>query len=340
MSQELVSRNISYSLLKAVDDSGPSALINRVEIKNSGIDFGKQLDDFISLDKDDFNKKYLVIQNKLSGDLLTLAQVVAKSPMKINRNSDGDYEVMKSVPEVICRVIEKLNLFKQVKKDETRISKFNVPEFYETINLIREYKDKTFITPTEYAKLVDARSALFTNKSTAKYFNVGDDCEEIYQLEINFEYKRKNIKGILDKVVINHHEETIQGIDLKSGSVDSYDFMKSFMTYKYYLQGGLYSRALAYWQYSNPELANYKILPFKFIFLPTYNFNNPKTFVFTDKWFEASWNGFTTKSGYKYRGLDELIDLVSWHIDNQVFNETKEFHENEEIELDDSFITV
>jgi len=328
--KQLVSNNISYSLLKAVDDSGPQALVNKIEIHNSGIDFGKRLDDFISLSSEEFNKKYLVADHSMSGDLEILAKIVANSSFTV---LDEDYF------EQVIKIIDSNNFFKTVTKNETKIKKFNTPEFDHYVSLLRKHPDKTFITYAEYTKLVDARFSLFNHKSTKKYFNCENHCEEIYQLEIIYQYKNKNIKTILDKLIINHYEKTIQPLDLKSGSVDSYEFIKSFFNYKYYIQGGLYQKAVEEW-IKNTKLKDYLILPFKFIFLPTYNLNNPKTFIFTKKWYNASWKGFTTKSGYVYRGIDELIDIVSWHIENQIFNETKQFYENEEIELDDSFIII
>ena len=336
MQKELVSNNISYSLLKAIDDSGPQALINKINITNSGIDFGKQLDDFISLTKEEFNTKYLIVNNTIEDDLFKLAQIVLRD-VTIN-NAKLQFNDAKTI-NTLNAIAKNADLFKRIKLDESRIKKFNTNEFFEFLKFLELNLDKSFITPEEYSKLIDARASLFNHKSTKKYFNCGDDCEEIYQLEINFKYKNRNVKTILDKIIINHNDETIEPLDLKSGSVDSYEFMKSFFNYKYYLQGGLYVKAIEEW-IKTSELAHYKILPFKFIFLPTYNLNNPKTFIFTNKWYEASWKGFTTNSGYKYRGIDELIDILIWHIENQVFNETKEFYENEEIELDDSFIKI
>lgn len=336
MQQELVSNNISYSLLKAIDDNGPEALVNKINITNSGIDFGKRLDDFISLTKEEFNTKYLIVNNTIEDDLFKLAQIVLRD-VTIN-NAKLQFNDAKTI-NTLNAIAKNADLFKRIKLDESRIKKFNTNEFFEFLKFLELNLDKSFITPEEYSKLIDARASLFNHKSTKKYFNCGDDCEEIYQLEINFKYKNRNVKTILDKIIINHNDETIEPLDLKSGSVDSYEFMKSFFNYKYYLQGGLYVKAIEEW-IKTSELAHYKILPFKFIFLPTYNLNNPKTFIFTNKWYEASWKGFSTNSGYKYRGIDELIDILIWHIENQVFNETKEFYENEEIELDDSFIKI
>jgi len=334
--QELVSNNISYSLLKSFDENGPRVLIERKNVKTKSTEFGNRLDDFISLSTEEFNEKYLIVQNKIEGDLLILAQNVAKS-IKIEYDENNKYK--KDTTDAIIKIISYLDLFKRIKKDETRILKFNNKEFYDLVDLIKSYPKKEFITPTEYSKLIECRSALYNHKSTKSYFNCEGNIEEIYQAEINYEYLGRNIKVILDKIIINHDKLTIQGLDLKSGSPATHEFIKNFFTYKYYIQGALYIKALN--QYIiDRGLYGYTICPFKYIYQPTFDFNNPKVFVLTKKWIRAAFDGFTTNSGYKYRGIDELIIEINWHINNQVFNETKEFHENNEIYLDDSFIHV
>lgn len=342
--QQLVSNNISYSLLKSFDEHGPKALIERQSVYNKGIDFGSKLDDFISLPKDEFNEKYLIVQNTLEGDLFKLAEIIVNIE---NVNIDtfiNDKHNLNQVVHPRVQIINQLainaDLFRRIKKDETRIKKFDNSEFYEFLEFLYNNKDKEFITPGEYSKLLACQDSLYNHKSTKKYFNCGDNIEEIYQLELNFEYKGRNIKCILDKVIINHINETIQPLDLKSGSVSAKEFMKNFFNYKYYLQGALYNVGIKDYFNNYFEGGCYKILPFKYIYLPTFDYSNPKTFILTNKWEEAAWNGFTTNSGYRYRGIDELIDEINWHIKHQVFNETKEFYENLEIELDDSFINL
>ena len=151
-----------------------------------------------------------------------------------------------------------------------------------------------------------------------------------------YPFLKSQLKLYLDKVNIDHNKLTIQGIDLKSGSVNTDNFMTNFFKYKYYFQGAIYQKGLE--MYRDEKYPGYTILPFKFIFLPTFNINNPKTFVLTDKWINAAWNGFKTNSGYEYKGIIELVKDIEWHIVNQVFNESKEFHLNDEVDLDDSFI--
>lgn len=334
--QQLVSNNISYSLLKSFDEHGPKALIERQTVYNKGVDFGTKLDDFISLPKEEFNNKYLIVQSTLEGDLLKLAQIVVND-VRINTKQFiiNDARTVNTLNAIAINA----ELFKRIKLDDSRIKKFNTPEFYEFINFLYDNKDKEFITPDEYSKLLACQSSLYNHKSTKKYFNCAENIEVIHQLELNYVYKSKNIKCILDMVLIDHARQTIQPIDLKSGSPSAKEFMSNFFKFKYYLQGALYNQNISIWKVER-GLAEYTQLPFKYIYIPTFDYNNPKTFILTSKWEEAAWNGFTTNSGYKYRGINELIDEINWHIKHQVFDETKEFYENLEIKLDDSFINL
>ena len=337
--QQLVSNNISYSLLKSFDENGPKALIQRINPYNKGIDFGSKLDDFISLPKDEFNEKYLIVQNTLDGDLFKLAEVIVNiENVNIDffiKEPSEEKVVIKNKIDIINQLAIDANLFKRIKKDDSRIKKFNIPEFYEFLEFMYNNKNKEFISPDEYSELLKYQEVLFNHKCTKEYFNISNDnIEEIYQLQLNYEYKGRNVKCILDKVIIDHDKKTIQPLDLKSGNPTAKEFMHNFFKYKYYLQGAIYNIGILrkYVDY------NYTILPFKYIYVSTSDYSNPKTFILTNKWEKAAWNGFTTNSGYKYRGINELIDEINWHIKHQVFNETREFYENLEIKLDDSFI--
>lgn len=332
--QKLVSNNNSNSLLKSFDEHGPQALIRRINPYNKGIDFGSKLDDFISLSRERFNEEYLVVQGALKGDLFTLAEILVKD---VTINTNKLIEPNDKVIGIINRIAINADIFKRIKLDASRIAKFNTTEFYEFVKFLNDNKQYTFITPDEYSKLLSSQSSLFNHKSTKAYFNCNDHCEEIYQLELNFDYKGRNMKCILDKVIIDHQKMTVQPLDLKSGSFPAKDFGSSFFKFAYYKQGAIYNRAIKEWLKESPY-SGYTVLPFKFVYLPTFDNENPKTFILSEKWEKAAWDGFRTASGYKYRGIDELVDEINWHIKHQVFNETREFYENLEITLDDSYI--
>lgn len=337
--QQLVSNNISYSLLKSFDEHGPKALIERQSVYNKGTDFGTKLDDFISLSKEEFNDKYLIVQNTLDNDLVKLAETIVNiENVNIDQFLNDSFKTTTRV-DAINTIAIHADLFKRIKKDESRIKKFDNPEFYTFLEFLYNNKDKEFITPDEYSKLLACQQSLFNHKSTKKYFNCGDDCDVIDQLELNYTVNNRNVKCILDKIIIDHSKKTIQPLDLKSGTPTAKEFMSNFFKYKYYLQGALYNLGVHHWK-KEVSFSDYIILPFKYIYIPTMDYNNPKTFILTDKWEQAAWNGFTTNSGYKYKGINELMSEINWHILNQIFNESREFYENLEIKLDDSFITV
>lgn len=333
---ELVSKNLSYSLIKSFSEEGPSVLITRTNKFTKSLDYGTKLDDFISLTKDQFNEKYLVVQNNnIKGDLFTLAQLVAKQNFK-PANTE---ELVLMLQNKILQIISDNQLFKRMKIRESIIKKFHHSEFYKFVTFCHNNPNKIFISPEEYRKLIAAQSSLFTHKSTKKYFNC-ENCEELYQVEVNFHYKGRNIKCILDKVIIDHKNKTIQGLDLKSGSPKATEFMINFFKYKYYMQGAIYEKALREFVLTFENLEGYKIEPFKYIYIPTNDIDNSKVFILTQKWINAAWNGFTTLSGYRYKGMNELIDEINWHIENQVFSESKDFYNNPEIELNDDFISL
>jgi len=329
---ELVSKNLSYSLIKAFSEDGPNALIERKFIDNAGIDFGKKLDDLVFLSKEEFNDKYLVIENlTLNKEQCLLAEKVYTEKLDITDITD-------SVIDKIIEYITELDLFKRVKKLETKLTKFNFKEFYDYIILLQENSNKIVIDNDEYVTLLAAKHELFTNKTCKNYFNVKGNVELLDQFEYIFEYKNKNLKVVLDRVIINHDNKTITPLDLKTGANDSKDFIDNFFKFKYYLQGGLYIEALNH--LINNKYPGYTLIPFKFIYVPRFKPSNVKTFILTEKWYEAAWNGFNTLSGYRYKGLDELINEISWHISHEVFDQPKDFYLNNEVFIKDDFINL
>ncbi len=329
--KQLVSKNISYSLLSSFIDNGPEILINKKTIFNKGIDFGTKLDDFITLSKDDFNNKYHILSTdiKLSTDYETLISLLITNKIELNEIN------LKKIYDLI--IIN--NLFKKITIEKSRYNKLN--DFLSDPDVKIKYdlslENKSVLTASEYTKLLQCKNILFNHKNTKKYFqDFNEEIDVFYQLKLEYKIKNKNCKVILDKVIVNHKNKTIQGLDIKTGSVTSEEFMKNFFNFKYYLQGALYQKGME--ELKNKYFKDYTILSFKFLYLPTYNINNPKIFVLTQKWIDAAWNGFKTNYGKYYKGIYELIEEILWHIDNKIFNESKEFHLNEEIILDDSFI--
>ena len=145
--------------------------------------------------------------------------------------------------------------------------------------------------------------------------------------------------SFLDYIKIDHVNKTIRGIDLKTGSKPVADFMTNFVKYRYYLQGVIYQMALRAYTKEN-GIEHYDLLPFQFLYCGRYE-KIPTTLEFGEKWETGALRGFTTTSGYKYKGLYELVDNIEWHWRNEVFNMSKEQYENNGlIQINDEFINV
>lgn len=327
-----ISDYISYSLLKRFDEEGPKGLIAPKKIDNSGIRYGTLLDDYIFLDKDKFYDKYKIVSNNLPPALEKLARKVAKTfKLEVIDNISNDIKLKRKV----VYLMKKENLYKNIKKEQTFIDKFNFAEFYEYCKEL--YDNKNLISVKDLINVKEGKSQLFHHPKIKDLFD--NDLENIYQMEIKFDYLGAKIKCYLDMVIIDHKNKTIKGIDLKTGSPPADEFMSSFFKYKYYLQAGIYDLAL---KRLNAEKfdGKYTVEDFKFLYLCKFDIENPIIYSVSDKWINASIKGFKTSSGFYYRGINELIREVEWHKQKKIFNVSRNVYLNDEVKLDDKFIEI
>ena len=66
-------------------------------------------------------------------------------------------------------------------------------------------------------------------------------------------------------------------------------------------------RLLLYNLIQGTEFENYTIAPFKFIYISRKDTGTPVVWEVLDKMNTLSFTGWTTSSGYKYKGINELI---------------------------------
>lgn len=116
-----VSDYISYSQLKVFDEDGPKGLLQPKTIDNKGTRFGTLLDDYLFLDKEDFNDRYEVIEGDIpQGDEYKLALVIKNY---FNESTIDAIAENESALDTIVDLIKANRLFTRVSKRETFISK-------------------------------------------------------------------------------------------------------------------------------------------------------------------------------------------------------------------------
>jgi len=319
---------LSYSRISDFDRNGAKALIDRTIVDTDGAKIGLLTDDLLNdiINKTRlFKEKYYIFNgDKPTATLGKLSDIILKNYTKI----PNDKELLK---------IAETNKFWKSQKDETKLTNIDVPEFKDYINAQFMSKQKILVTTSEVDLAQDLVDTLLIHNNSKYIFNSNN--ELINQIKFEFEYKDFLLRGILDILSINHKNKTIQMIDLKTGTNPISEFINSFLKWRYYIQEAIYTKAsdVITKQFG---LEGYKLLPFQFLFISRYE-KTPFIYEIGDKWHEAALKGFKTSLGWEYKGLEELLENIKWHVDNKIFDTTKEIYNSKGImNLNDEFITI
>jgi hypothetical protein len=318
---------LSYSRISAFANDGANALIKRRDLSHDGITLGK-LVDLLLFEPEKFKEEFYVFDGtKPTASSGVLADMIL-----------ANYDKMPS-DEQILKLIKINSLWTNIKKEPTLISKFDNEEFKSYVNSMFESKGFKLVTTEEYMLAREMVATLQSHKYSKDIFDVAKEDEEIYdQFDLEFKYRNFIFRGIIDRLIINHTDKTIQIVDLKTGSPSGLQFLSSFLNYRYYLQEAIYCLGVEYIRKELQLSDEYDLVPFKFAYLGK-NDRTPLVYTVSDKWHRCAIEGFTTRGGRKYKGLNELLDEIQWHLDNQLFDLPKEVYErNGDLLINDDFI--
>ena len=200
--------------------------------------------------------------------------------------------------------------------------------YYKEIREVRS-RNLTVVTTKEVENAEKIVNELRTNPITADIVNLTSDsyCSVYNQLQIEgYEVFGHKFKSMLDKVIVNHKEKTVQLYDLKcTWSVEN--FLEEYYLYRRaYIQGYLY-----YWavnkHFVDLKIEGYTILTPKFIVCDSTNYMNPLIYEMTNDAFLNAEEGFEHK-GRKYPGVRQLINDLKWALENDKWNISKENYIN------------
>jgi len=315
--------SLSYSKLSKFDTEGPQALLDRTFIISDGVRMGSLVDDLLFNEKN-INKLYYEFNgSKPTATLAKLCNIILNNYNKVPSK------------KIIDGIIEVNKFWSGTKDPKLLRAKYDTKDFWEYIKAQFISKEKTLITTEELMLAQELRDILLIHNNSAKIF----ESDYISQFKIKFIYKNFVLKGILDIIKLDHENKTIRLIDLKTGANKLTEFITSFIKYRYYLQESIYMLAIDYIK-KKLKVENYKVLPFQFLYISRFE-KIPFIYTVSDKWHEAALKGFKTEKGYTYKGIDQLLDDVKWHLDNKVFDFSKEIYEaNGELLINDEFINI
>jgi len=146
-----------------------------------------------------------------------------------------------------------------------------------------------------------------------------------FQVE-GYEIDGMKFKSMMDKVVVDHDEKTIQVYDLKCVWAVENFYEEYYLYRRAYIQAFLYHRALLNTEDAFPFDSNdYEILYPKFIVCDSTNYMSPLVYILDDDDMEDAYRGFEHK-GRVYAGVKDLITDLKWAIENDRWNISRKNH--------------
>jgi hypothetical protein len=164
---------------------------------------------------------------------------------------------------------------------------------------------------------------LKTNSTTAPIVNLVNSSryEVIDQMQVEgYEIDGHPFKSMLDKVVIDHKEKTIQPYDLKcTWSVENF-YEEYYLYRRAYIQAYLYFYAMCNLA-DNPESPyyGYSVKFLNFIVCDSTNYYQPLVYTLDNEDMLDAYQGFIHK-GRTYPGIGDLIAALKWCVSTNTWN--------------------
>ena len=233
-------------------------------------------------------------------------------------------------------------------KTETRIAK--IIEAWEYWEDLKQAEGKVVLSQEENDLISQIVMSIRTNPTTSKYFETSKDVEILDQLAIYFSYCDIDCKALLDRVIVDHKNKTIQPIDFKTMGDQTINFPKSLRQRRYDIQAAFYMQALFQWCIQQDKYLDYKILNFKFIVESTVNPGNPLVFTCSSELLDIGKNGrqpyklcdkpyisseyITYMKFDEIKGFHQLIEDYKWYMENEFEKNRKIVESQGEFQLD------
>lgn len=130
------------------------------------------------------------------------------------------------------------------------------------------------------------------------------------------------MKSMMDRVEIDHVNQTIQVYDLKcTWNVEDF-YWAYYLKRRTYIQALSYFNACRHMRDTDPALKDYKVLNPRFIVCDSINYYSPLIYTLSDDDMFDAKNGFSY-GNRDYPGVTKIISDLKWAIDKDVWNISK-----------------
>lgn len=304
---------IHYTLLSHFAKSNVAAFSER-ESESEAYKFGNLIDTILT-HPEDFEKLYYV---SITQKQLTPSQEAIINSLVATYGST--YDNLLDIPdENLIDIARALGMYRTY-GDEKLL------EIIKSENFVGEYScrvegiGKIIISKQMFDDAQCRVSELLEDPKARALFcwSTNENIEVLYQSK--FIDKEENLKAMVDVLYIDHAQKIIRPYDVKTSSMNTYEFNKAFIKFRYDIQADLYSYLVRKFIANHEEFREYKVLPFTFIVLA------PNGHILAEYNAEEYVNSDFYKENMNWR---QLYETVQWHISSGITNITKEIYDND-----------
>lgn len=167
------------------------------------------------------------------------------------------------------------------------------------------------------------KDELMTNSTTSQIMRMqtNDRYTVDNQCPVIFKIQDYDVKGLLDKRIIDHHEKKIYIYDLKiTWNVD--EFVDKYYLYRRSdIQAAIYY--LGTLDFRDKNFPEYAVEHMQFIVADSINYNAPLIYIVKEEDVMDALSGFEDR-GRKYKGLHGVIVDLKWHKETNIWNISRE----------------
>lgn len=190
-------------------------------------------------------------------------------------------------------------------------------------NELRKVKanNLTVVTTQDVTNAENIVNEMRSNIVTANVVNLVNSArwEVFNQIQIEgYEFDGIQFKSMMDKLVVDHNNKTIQVYDLKCVWAVENFYEEYYLYRRAYIQAFLYWKAAVAFKDEN-DMSDYTVEPIKFIVCDSTNYYNPLIYQLSMEDILEAYEGFEHK-GKKYPGVGDIIKDLKWAIENDIWN--------------------
>lgn len=311
-----------------------SAVKRTGESKESHFVFGSMVDIMLTGTREEFDSKFYVDRSNIS--ISDAVKVITNDIIEELKNLGIDLENWTQERVIILKHVVR-NSYQGNWKDDTRIDAIiKAADSY--VKMLSEVNGRAIVDELDYAKAVNCVASLRSDQFTSPFSMLAKKApkgvEVFDKFIVSFEHLGVNLKGELDRVLIDHNALRIKPLDFKTTSKPLMSFMGEFWKLRYDFQAATYSLGL----FKHPEISEliekgYTMDPFRFIVTHVDSITSPMVFTVPSKAVGIGLHGGETSVRY-YEGLEQAIQRYQYATNNNAWEYPQEYYQKGSIDIE------